>query len=131
MSKYSNVERGHQYAVEVVRGDILACKWIRLACDYYLKELRRSKDNADFPYIFDKAAAEKEAADKAAADKAAADKAAADKKAADKAAAEKEAADKAAAKKADKEAAEKAKVCLRLCVPSERPSERPLVCIMH
>lgn len=59
MSKYSNVERGHQYAVEVVRGDILACKWIVLACDFYLKELRRSKDNEDFPYYFDKQAAEK------------------------------------------------------------------------
>ena len=59
MSKYCNVDRGHQYAVDVVRGDILACKWIRLACDYYLKELRRSKDNPEFPYVFDKAAAEK------------------------------------------------------------------------
>lgn len=59
MSKFSNVDRGHQYAVDVVRGEILACKWIRLACDFYLKELRRSKDNEDFPYYFCKRSAEK------------------------------------------------------------------------
>ena len=56
---FPSVEKGHQYAVDVVRGDILACKWIRLACDQYLKELRRSKDNPDYPYYFDKQAAEK------------------------------------------------------------------------
>jgi len=56
---FPNVDKGHQYAVEVVRGDILACKWVRLACDFYLKELRRSKDNPDFPFYFDKQAAEK------------------------------------------------------------------------
>ena len=56
---FPNVDKGHQYAVDVVRGDILACKWVRLACDFYLKELRRSKDNPDFPFYFDKQAAEK------------------------------------------------------------------------
>tara|TARA_Y100000310_G_scaffold142034_1_gene141497 strand:- start:5761 stop:7443 length:1683 start_codon:yes stop_codon:yes gene_type:complete len=56
---YPNVDRGHQYAVSVVRGDILACKWVRLACDFYLKELRQAKANEDFPFYFDKNAAEK------------------------------------------------------------------------
>ena len=49
---FPSVEKGHQYAVDVVRGDILACKWIRLACDQYLKELRRSKDNPRLSVLF-------------------------------------------------------------------------------
>lgn len=41
----------HKYARDVVKGRIVACKWIRLACERHLKDLRRR--SADFPYRFD------------------------------------------------------------------------------
>ena len=46
------------YARGVVAGDIVACKWVRLACRRQLDDLARRKD-ADWPYRFDVTAAER------------------------------------------------------------------------
>jgi phage terminase large subunit-like protein len=56
--KYPWTNKGNKYAREVVSGKILACKWVKLACQRHLDELARQKD-ADYPYRFDKAKAEK------------------------------------------------------------------------
>ena len=42
----------HKYAIEVVTGKRLACKWEKLSCERHLKDLLRQDDD-DFPYIFD------------------------------------------------------------------------------
>lgn len=40
------------YARDVVAGRILACKWVKLACQRQLDDLRASEDE-DYPYVFD------------------------------------------------------------------------------
>ena len=52
------VKRGHKYALDVVSGKQIACKWIILACQRYLDEIKLSKES-DYPYKFDKAKANK------------------------------------------------------------------------
>ena len=42
----------HKYAIEVVTGKRIACKWEKLSCERHLKDLLRQDDD-DFPYIFD------------------------------------------------------------------------------
>lgn len=37
----AGVKEGHQYALDVVAGEIMACKWIILACKRYLSDLER------------------------------------------------------------------------------------------
>lgn len=41
----------HKYARDVVKGKVLACRWLRLACERHLADLRRR--GVDFPYRFD------------------------------------------------------------------------------
>ena len=43
-----------QYALDITQGRILACKWVKLACQRHLNDLKRSqsRDKA-FPYVFD------------------------------------------------------------------------------
>ena len=48
--------KAYQYANDVVTGRILACKWVRLACERHLSDLQRARSN-DFPYRFDPAKA--------------------------------------------------------------------------
>ena len=55
----TNVDRGHQYALEVVAGKIPNCKWVKLACQKYLDDLRESKKNKNSKYYFDKQTAER------------------------------------------------------------------------
>jgi phage terminase large subunit-like protein len=45
-----------QYATNVVAGRIIACKWIKLACQRHLDDLETSTD-ASYPYKFDEAKA--------------------------------------------------------------------------
>jgi phage terminase large subunit-like protein len=47
-----------EYAQAVVKGKIIACKWVKLACKRHLDDLKASKRKA-FPYYFDEAAATK------------------------------------------------------------------------
>lgn len=55
---YPLVKAAEAYARQVISGKIPACKWIKLACKRHLDELKRAKD-ADFPYHFDPAKAER------------------------------------------------------------------------
>lgn len=47
-----------QYAKEVTSGAILACKWVRLACQRQLDDLEREV-SADWPWVFDRNRAER------------------------------------------------------------------------
>lgn len=55
---HPNVERAYRYATGVVGGDIVACRWVILACQRHLDDLRAS-ESADYPFYFDRKAAEK------------------------------------------------------------------------
>jgi phage terminase large subunit-like protein len=46
------------YAERVVSGEVLACKWERLACLRHLNDLERI-GNPDFPYVFDESRADR------------------------------------------------------------------------
>lgn len=54
------VERAEKYAREVLSGEILACRWIKLACQRHLDDLE--KQGEDYRYIFDSAKAEQKCA---------------------------------------------------------------------
>lgn len=46
-----------KYARDVVSGRVVACRWVRLACERHLNDLKRSRTKgAGFAYIFDGAA---------------------------------------------------------------------------
>ncbi|MGM8871558.1 terminase large subunit [Psychrobacter sp. 2Y5] len=57
-TKYTNVAKAEKYARDVVAGKIIACKWIKLACQRHLDDKKASRSK-DFPYKFDPAKAEK------------------------------------------------------------------------
>lgn len=57
-SSHPHVEAANRYARDVVAGRILACKWVRLACQRHLDDLEKAKTRS-YPYRFDKALAEK------------------------------------------------------------------------
>lgn len=54
----SHAERGLLYAQDVVEGRIKACKWVRLACQRHLDDLRKAS-RGDFAYTFDSDAGSK------------------------------------------------------------------------
>ncbi|WP_416199976.1 MAG: terminase large subunit [Pseudomonas shahriarae] len=56
--KYPLVKAAETYARRVVTGKIPCCKWIKLACQRHLDDLKASKA-ADYPYKFDPAKAER------------------------------------------------------------------------
>ncbi len=37
----AGIQEGHQYALDIVAGKIVACKWVKLACKRYLNDLER------------------------------------------------------------------------------------------
>lgn len=51
-------ERAIQYAEAVVAGEIPNCKWVKLACQRFLDDLKKQKTDS-FPYIFDKKKADR------------------------------------------------------------------------
>lgn len=53
-----HVDKATYYARAVVAKKVLACKWVRLACQRHLDDLRRARDRA-WPYKFDAAKAER------------------------------------------------------------------------
>lgn len=53
---YPFAERATQYARDVVRGKVKACKHVRLACARHLNDLKR-KNDPNFPYAWNKAKA--------------------------------------------------------------------------
>lgn len=56
--KKPNVNAANKYARDIVAGTIPACRWIVLACQRHLDDLRKSKDKAN-PFYFDGDAAER------------------------------------------------------------------------
>lgn len=42
----------HKYAIEVVTGERIACKWEKLSCERHLRDLLR-QNTEEFPYVFD------------------------------------------------------------------------------
>lgn len=50
----THAERANQYAGDVVAGKVLACRYVRLACERQLRDLERStKARSRFAYVFD------------------------------------------------------------------------------
>ena len=58
MAAYPNVNLANQYARDVLSGNIVACKYIRLACQRHFDDLKKSLDK-DYPYRFDRDLAER------------------------------------------------------------------------
>jgi len=50
-AKSDHAKQAHQYALDVVKGNILVAEWVKLACERHFKDLRHSK-NADFKYYY-------------------------------------------------------------------------------
>lgn len=61
MTAFPNVDIANKWAKQVVLDKIPACKWVKLACERHLSDLKRSK-NKDFPYKFEPRLAEKKIA---------------------------------------------------------------------
>lgn len=59
MGQFPHVEKANKYARDVVSGDIPACKWVVLAAQRHLDDLRTAKKDASFPYLFSPERAEK------------------------------------------------------------------------
>lgn len=55
MKDYVGIARAYEAAVAA--GEILACKWVRLACERNVRDLARVGTDPEFPYRFDAAAA--------------------------------------------------------------------------
>jgi phage terminase large subunit-like protein len=55
---FPSVNRANKYARDVVAGKIVACKWIVLACQRHLDDLRTNNKKTS-KYVFDKPAAER------------------------------------------------------------------------
>lgn len=58
MAAFPNVDIANKWAKQVVDDKIPACKWVKLACERHLSDLKNSK-NKDFLYKFDPKLAEK------------------------------------------------------------------------
>lgn len=52
---FSHVDAAHGYARDVVEGRELACRWVRLACQRHLDDLRRADEDPAYAYRFDPA----------------------------------------------------------------------------
>jgi phage terminase large subunit-like protein len=58
-NKYPNCHDGHNYALDIVSGKIVANKWIIGACQRYLSDLKRIDEDKDCPFYFRPEQAEK------------------------------------------------------------------------
>lgn len=56
---YPNVQKALDYIHAVLSGEIIANKYIKLACQKHLDDLQNSENDPDYPYYFDAAKAEK------------------------------------------------------------------------
>jgi phage terminase large subunit-like protein len=54
----AHITAAHRYIASVLDGSIPSCKWVRLACERQLRDLKQSEDES-YPYRFDAAAAER------------------------------------------------------------------------
>lgn len=55
----TNVQKALDYIHGVLSGDIVANKYIKLACQKHLDDLHKSENDPDYPYYFDAAKAER------------------------------------------------------------------------
>jgi phage terminase large subunit-like protein len=55
----SHVQLALHYAQDVVAGRVVACKWVKAACQRQLDDLARERSDPDWPYTFDEDAAER------------------------------------------------------------------------
>lgn len=53
------IERAFAYARGVLDGSIIACKKVRMACERFFRDLERSERDPSWPWIFDRAKAER------------------------------------------------------------------------
>ena len=53
---HPHVDKGHQYALDVLSGKVIACRWIKLACQRYLDDLERIPE---WEYTFNRDKAER------------------------------------------------------------------------
>lgn len=56
---FPHVDAAWQYAADVLAGRIVACKWVKAACQRQFDDLQRAAEDPDWPYEFDDAAAER------------------------------------------------------------------------
>lgn len=56
---YKNVERGHQYALDIVSGKIVACVHIINSCKRYLGDLEQERNDPECTFYFSKDKAER------------------------------------------------------------------------
>lgn len=49
----------YQYPLDVLGGQITACEKVKMACRRFLNELKRSREDPEYPWIFDEAKAER------------------------------------------------------------------------
>ncbi len=59
MASYPNVNAAQQYARDILSGKILAGKYIKLACQRHLDDLKNSVNDKNYPYRFDRDLAER------------------------------------------------------------------------
>lgn len=57
MATFHNVNAANKYARDIVAGRIPACKWVKLACQRHLDDLKKA-EKRNYPYYFHKEAAE-------------------------------------------------------------------------
>ena len=57
-AKYPRTASGFQYANDILSGKILACRWVRLACERHQKDLEQAEQDM-FGFVFDPAKSEK------------------------------------------------------------------------
>ena len=53
MFSSSHVKASLRYARQVLSGDIVACKWVKAACQRQFDDIERSRSDPDWPYVFD------------------------------------------------------------------------------
>lgn len=58
MAAYPNVNLANKYARDILDGKIVACRFIRLACQRHFDDLKKSLDK-DYPYTFNRELAER------------------------------------------------------------------------
>lgn len=42
-----------KYVRDVIAGRVVACKWVKLACQRHLRDLKRSRADKEWPYVYD------------------------------------------------------------------------------
>lgn len=59
MATYPNVNAAMQYARDVISGKILACNYVKMACQRHIDDLQKSINDKDYPFRFDREKAER------------------------------------------------------------------------